>query len=64
MVEGYVVLWYSMGYCTILVFYIEMRFELDYNNNLYWLWCVDDILHIYHSDPWWYVPKEYNKTLQ
>ena len=41
MVEGYVVLQYIMEYCTILFFfYVGMRFELDYNNNLY---CVDDI---------------------
>ena len=48
MVEGYVVLQYTMEYCTILVFYVGMRFELDYNSNLY---CVDDMLRIYHSDP-------------
>ena len=52
MVEGYVILQYTMEYCTILVSYVEMRFELDYNNNLY---CVDDILCIYHSDPWLYI---------
>ena len=57
MVEGYVVLQYTREYCTILVFYVGIRFELDYNNNLY---CVDDMWHIYHSDPWKYVRKEYN----
>ena len=45
-VEEYVVLQYTMEYCTILVFYVGMRFELDNNNNLY---CVDDMLCIYHS---------------
>ena len=39
-----------------------MRFELDYNNNLY---CVDDMLREYERDPWLYVRKEYNsKALQ
>ena len=47
-VEGYVVLQYSMEYCTILVFYVRIRFELDYYDKLY---CVDDMLRIYHSDP-------------
>ena len=28
---------YTMKYCTIFAFYVGMRLELDYNNNLYWL---------------------------
>ena len=48
MVEGYVLLQYNMEYCIILVFYVGIRFDFDYNNNLYF---VDDLLRIYHSDP-------------
>ena len=33
MVEGYVILQYTMEYCTILVSYVEMIFELYYNYN-------------------------------
>ena len=40
MVEGYFVMQYTMEYCTTLVFYVEMRPELDNNNNLY----CDDML--------------------
>ena len=47
MMEVYVVLQYTMEYCTILVFYVGMRFELDCNNKL----CLDDKLRVYHSDP-------------
>ena len=41
MVDGYVVLQYTMEYCTIFVFYVGLRFELDYYDNLY---CVNNIL--------------------
>ena len=47
MVEVNIVFQYTMEYCTILVFYVGMRFELDYNDNLYY---VDDMLRVYHSD--------------
>ena len=43
-----IVLEYTMEHGTILVSYAGMRFELDYNDNLY---CVDDMLCVYHSDP-------------
>ena len=41
-----------------MVFHVGKRFELDYNKNLY---CVDDMLRIYYSYPWYYVRKEYNE---
>ena len=37
-----------MEFCTISVFYVGIRFELDYNDNLH---CVDDMLRVYHTDP-------------
>ena len=46
LVEVYVVSQYTIEYYTILVFYVGMRSEFDYNDNLY---CVDDMLRVYYS---------------
>ena len=44
----YVVLQYIMEYCTLLVFYVGKRFELDYNNKLYY---VCGKLYIHYNYP-------------
>ena len=46
MVEGYVVLQYTMEYCIKLVFYVGMRLDLDYNDNLY---CFDMLCIVIHD---------------